>query len=462
MENGYVFQMFVLDSKSSEESFLSSHLIYLFALRHTQQCQLYCAGASRYIGVFNSETLAVMAYRVARARVKAIKGDTPDAKTKQVSLLEAIRTRYNYATCKHEELEEAVRKDYEQYIMKGSDINVALPGTSSTKKRKNNIKKDTAKRIHHHLMNGEEESTKKKRNAYQSQESSTKITTDADKVQNQPKKPKKWELLRPGDRIAIYWQDDNEYYNATIQKRRATDSPEYFLLYDDEETEWLDLKDEIFYPLKQLPVINDSSPKSAANSNAITETVATATTSKLPSKSVISFCNYYSTNQSTSNSLTPKNLWKRVNAGDTVSIYRKEKKRYVSALIAKQRGEKSSIFFVVYNSGDHDNKEEIGPSNCSWTDLRFENFKVTRQQRSNRGAKDFIPSKIRFQLSYLEKVYQVLVDAELEDPSIGHWASDGKSFYLDSKHPRMSGILSRYFHRKLFCLVYYAFVQREI
>lgn len=49
--------------------------------------------------------------------------------------------------------------------------------------------------------------------------------------------------LKMGDRIEVYWRDDDEYYAATVtQQRKAS----YFLEYDDGQTEWLDLAQETF------------------------------------------------------------------------------------------------------------------------------------------------------------------------------------------------------------------------
>ena len=52
--------------------------------------------------------------------------------------------------------------------------------------------------------------------------------------------------LDMGDRIEVYWKDDDEYYAATVtQQRKAS----YFLEYDDGQTEWLDLAKETFRPI---------------------------------------------------------------------------------------------------------------------------------------------------------------------------------------------------------------------
>ena len=137
-----------------------------------------------------------------------------------------------------------------------------------------------------------------------------------------------------------------------------------------------------------------------------------------------------------------------LHAGDKISIFREDKKAYIPALVAKQRGKDSPTFFLVYNYDDHLDKELCGGAEyCSWTDMRFEDYTITRQQNSYQ-RNDLVPPKIRFQFNFCEKVYQLLVDFELEDPSIGHWNGEGTSFVADETHPKMGEYLSRYFKRK--------------
>jgi DNA mismatch repair protein MSH6 len=49
--------------------------------------------------------------------------------------------------------------------------------------------------------------------------------------------------VKIGDRIEVYWKDDQEYYAATVTQHRQASS---FLEYDDGQTEWLDLAQEQF------------------------------------------------------------------------------------------------------------------------------------------------------------------------------------------------------------------------
>ena len=44
-----------------------------------------------------------------------------------------------------------------------------------------------------------------------------------------------------GSRIAVYWPEDNQYYEATVSRVRHKTSLLHFLEYDDGESEWVDL-----------------------------------------------------------------------------------------------------------------------------------------------------------------------------------------------------------------------------
>jgi len=66
------------------------------------------------------------------------------------------------------------------------------------------------------------------------------------------KKPtNKWRSLNVGNRIGVYWRDDELYYNASINKQQENTS--YFhLIYDDDGAEeWLDLSREDFKVLEE-------------------------------------------------------------------------------------------------------------------------------------------------------------------------------------------------------------------
>ncbi|KAG7344215.1 HSF-type DNA-binding protein [Nitzschia inconspicua] len=71
----------------------------------------------------------------------------------------------------------------------------------------------------------------------------------------------KWKKVSPGDKIDVYWHDDNQYYTANVVKHQEGTS--YFHLFheDDGAMEWLDLSREDFKllenPNRSCPAISN-------------------------------------------------------------------------------------------------------------------------------------------------------------------------------------------------------------
>jgi DNA mismatch repair protein MSH6 len=59
-----------------------------------------------------------------------------------------------------------------------------------------------------------------------------------------------WQQVEVGMRIAVYWKDDRQYYNAKVTARKSSRKSEVTLRYDDGEVECLDLATETFRILK--------------------------------------------------------------------------------------------------------------------------------------------------------------------------------------------------------------------
>jgi hypothetical protein len=56
-----------------------------------------------------------------------------------------------------------------------------------------------------------------------------------------------------GSRVAVYWPQDNQYYEATVTRVRDKTRLLHFLEYDDGESEWIDLDQNKFRILPKGP-----------------------------------------------------------------------------------------------------------------------------------------------------------------------------------------------------------------
>jgi len=54
-----------------------------------------------------------------------------------------------------------------------------------------------------------------------------------------------WKKLKKGSRVAIFWPDDNMSYSCTVETQHPTLNSRWFVIYDDNETEWTDMSQEI-------------------------------------------------------------------------------------------------------------------------------------------------------------------------------------------------------------------------
>jgi len=67
-----------------------------------------------------------------------------------------------------------------------------------------------------------------------------------------------WEQVKIGMRIAVYWKDDDTYYNAEVISQKTRKKSEFSLRYDDGEKESLDLSQETFKLLDTEKKTNSS------------------------------------------------------------------------------------------------------------------------------------------------------------------------------------------------------------
>lgn len=55
---------------------------------------------------------------------------------------------------------------------------------------------------------------------------------------------REYNLLQIGARVAVYWDGEDEFYDATVTKERPHKKKRYFLEYDDGDREWVNLRKE--------------------------------------------------------------------------------------------------------------------------------------------------------------------------------------------------------------------------
>ena len=71
-----------------------------------------------------------------------------------------------------------------------------------------------------------------------------------------------WKQVTLGTKISVYWPDDEQFYEAQVQKQRGSSST-FYLKYDDDEEEWIDISTEQF----QIIVVTGATTSSADNDN---------------------------------------------------------------------------------------------------------------------------------------------------------------------------------------------------
>jgi DNA mismatch repair protein MSH6 len=55
-----------------------------------------------------------------------------------------------------------------------------------------------------------------------------------------------WKQVKVGDEISVYWPDDDQYYDAVVERQKSGSDSNFYIRYDDGEQEWVDLSTETF------------------------------------------------------------------------------------------------------------------------------------------------------------------------------------------------------------------------
>jgi hypothetical protein len=141
-----------------------------------------------------------------------------------------------------------------------------------------------------------------------------------------------WKDVSVGCQIAVYWKDDDKYYNATVVNNPGSASaspgavPSIFSLqYDDGDKEQLNLSQHCFQLLDEKPIDTDDADIDAST-NA-------------------------DTNADTCSSSIDKNLWEQVSDGSRIAMYWKDDATYYKATVLKQRG---SMCSMKYDDGERE------------------------------------------------------------------------------------------------------------
>jgi hypothetical protein len=153
---------------------------------------------------------------------------------------------------------------------------------------------------------------------------------------------KSWKDVSVGCRIAVYWKDDDKYYNATVVNPGSASPgalPSIFSLqYDDGEAEQLNLSQHCFQLMDEKPIDTHTD-----------------------------------TDTDTCSSID-KNLWEQVSDGSRIAVYWKDDATYYKATVLKQRG---SMCSLKYDDGE---RERL--------DMSDEIFTLLDQQRCRTKVHD--------------------------------------------------------------------------
>jgi DNA mismatch repair protein MSH6 len=122
----------------------------------------------------------------------------------------------------------------------------------------------------------------------------TKAATSASASEppSPPQPLQEWQKVSLGDRIAVYWPDDDEYYNATVTKQRSNpnanpnngNQSNFYLEYDDGQCEWIDLAQERFRLLELPANVTNNSTSSNDTSTKTTSTRTRPSPPQAPAK----------------------------------------------------------------------------------------------------------------------------------------------------------------------------------
>ncbi len=66
------------------------------------------------------------------------------------------------------------------------------------------------------------------------------------------------EKVQIGSRVEVLWSDDEEYYRATVTQEQMSKKRPLSLVYDDGDSEWVDLRQHKFRLVEGAPYSSDS------------------------------------------------------------------------------------------------------------------------------------------------------------------------------------------------------------
>jgi hypothetical protein len=66
------------------------------------------------------------------------------------------------------------------------------------------------------------------------------------------------EKVQIGSRVEVLWSDDEEYYRATVTQEQMNKKRPLSLVYDDGDSEWVDLRQHKFRLVEGAPYSSDS------------------------------------------------------------------------------------------------------------------------------------------------------------------------------------------------------------
>jgi hypothetical protein len=135
--------------------------------------------------------------------------------------------------------------------------------------------------------------------------------------QSEPPKP----TFGVGSRIAVYWSDDEEFYSGQVSKRKGY---QVFVDYDDGDEDWVDLKSS---KIKEGEPVEPARKKKNSDSNRL----------------------------------------KKIKKGSHVSVWWPIEKKYYPAVVRSIKDRKSKPHYLVYDDGD---KEWTNLATRRWKELK--------------------------------------------------------------------------------------------
>lgn len=178
-------------------------------------------------------------------------------------------------------------------------------------------------------------------------------------------------LVSTGTRLSIYWEDEQQYYNATVSDTRTG---RCFVEYDDGEEEWIDLRNNKFRIIQELPKKRrsfgstscmDDTPRRTTSNVAERDLLTGPSRGRRKKHTAVPKTPEFDSDSDESEPLESETAASIVTVGTRVAVWWALDEMFYCGTITKERDGKKN-FFLAYDDG----KEE------EWINLDQHQFKV--------------------------------------------------------------------------------------